>query len=184
MYQRRSHAFIGAFIHSSMVSVSSRTSCSLKTWTVLFTSVSPRSPGGWRCSTLNGQNMHKRMFGNMLRPHCRPSLAHQLTPRAAAFRLPLACSPWNPVSRATGGRSPGGHVHLSLSILVTGSVNPSSFMAHTLFSGLPGRALFPRSTPHLEARLCGPRLRATPSRLGFPSLSACARGCSARSPGI
>lgn len=104
----------------------------------------------WRLEVLHMQwvkHVHKGMFGNIICPHCRPSLAHQLTPPSRCVQNSVACSPWNPVSRATGGRPPGGHVHLSLSILVTGSVSPSPFMAHMPFSGLPGRALFPRSTP-------------------------------------
>lgn len=46
----------------------------------------------WRLEVLHMEwvkHVHKGMFGNILCPHCRPSLAHQLTPRAAAFRLPL-----------------------------------------------------------------------------------------------
>lgn len=61
-----------------------------------------------------------------------PSLAPPACPWATAFRLALlAFSSMEARLQGHWCAGPGGHVHLSLSVLVTGSVNPSPFMVFT-----------------------------------------------------
>ena len=130
--------------------------------------------------------IHKRIFGNIICPHCMPSLAHQLTPRATVLRLPspaLHGIP-SPGPLMAGLQVDTSSCHCQSSS--TDSVNPSSsFMIPMLFPGLPGHALFPQS-PHSSS---GPFMSSSSEVHSFKarvpfSLNMLSPGCSHGFPGI